>query len=343
VASGRIFESGARVQSSREPPVLPPDRQCGYWIRGRRALCFRAIRLSHIIVTKGRPDPLREALESSIAASSADDEAVVVDGDPARSAQPVVEKLQADHPGANLRYLHSDPGMTLQRNVGIDAAQGDIVIFTDDDCTFAPNLFDDLVAVYDDQSIIGVTGQTIEDPLDRVGSEPHSRLRWLLLGGGRQGTMTRFGSRRPIVRVDQARDVEFMPGALMSARRQLAAEVRFDPQLTGYSLGEDDDFSYRLSRRGRVRYEPTLAVDHHIIGFRTMNQRERDRNQIINRVYLFRKNFSGSPRAKLGFLVLMVMMFVHRVVNREWNGLRGLIDGCFDVWRKREGPQTGLG
>lgn len=290
------------------------------------------MRISHIVATKNRLVPLQAVLESSVMALGPNDEVIVVDGDPARSGQAVVEKIESSHPGATMRYLPSVPGLTRQRNIGIDAAQGEIVIFTDDDCTFSPSLFNALAAVYEDPSLVGVTGRVIEEPSTRLGSDTHSRLRRLLVGGGREGGMTRFGFRRPIVRVTEPRDVEFMPGAFMSARRPLAAEVRFDEQLGGYALGEDDDFSYRLSRRGRVRYEPSLKVDHHEIGFYAMDHRERDRAQIKNRIYLFRKNFSEGIGAKLGFAVLIMMMLVHRVLNREWDGLRGLTEG---LWQAR--------
>lgn len=295
------------------------------------------MRLSHIIVTKGRPSPLRDALRSSLAALSPQDELIVVDGDPERSAQPVVEELRAAQPDANVVYLPSEPGMTLQRNVGIDAARGEIVVFTDDDVTFEPRLFDDLVDAYRDPTVVGATGLIVSPaPPPRIGSDSSSRLRWLLVGGGRQGTMTSFGFRRPIVATDQPRDVEFMPGCLMTARRELAAEVRFDQRLASYALGEDDDFSYRLSRRGRLRYQPSLTVHHHEIGFHTMDRRARDRRQIINRTYLFRKNFAQTRRARIAFVLLVGMMFVHRALNREWDGIRGLADGLGHI--RRHGP-----
>jgi glycosyltransferase involved in cell wall biosynthesis len=118
--------------------------------------------------------------------------------------------------------------MTLQRNVGIDAAGGEVVVFIDDDCTIEPGLFEVLTTAYTDPSVVGATGRIEAASRNRLGNNPHSRLRWLLLGGGRQGTMSSFGFRCPIVDVEQPRDVEFMPGAFMSARRDVAAQVRFD-------------------------------------------------------------------------------------------------------------------
>jgi len=133
----------------------------------------------------------------------------------------------------------------------------------------------------------------------------------------------------------QARDVEFMPGPLMSARREVAREVRFDELLTAYSLGEDDDFSYRVSRRGRLRYEPSALVYHNELGWRSMDRRRMDRLQVVNRSYLFRKNFSPTVRTTAAFWRLIVLLCGHRVLNREWSGLRGLLEGIRIVLRFR--------
>jgi GT2 family glycosyltransferase len=291
------------------------------------------VRVSHVIATRGRPGPLREALASSIADLPPDGEIVVVDGDPAHSAREVVqEALSAAGAGA-VHYIEGPPGLPRQRNCGIDAAQGELVVFTDDDCILRPGLFAALARAYEDPALVGATGRVVEPRGGRIGSDGESRLRWLVLGGGRQGTMTSFGFRRPIVDVERPRDVQYMPGALMSARRAIAAEVRFDERLSGYALGEDDDFSFRLSRRGRIRYVPDAVVDHLALGTRTMDRRVQDRLVIVNRTYLFRKNFGGTLRGRVGFFALIGVIFGHRVLNREWQGVRGLIDGLREVRR----------
>ena len=45
-------------------------------------------------------------------------------------------------------------------------------------------------------------------------------------------------------------------------------------------------------------------------------------------------NFPRTLRARLGFAGLIAMLFGHRTVNRDWQGMRGLVDGLRDVWRK---------
>jgi glucosyl-dolichyl phosphate glucuronosyltransferase len=307
-------------------------------------LCFASVRVSHIIATKRRPEQLREALASSIEQLPSGGEIIVVDGDELRSAATVVEEARADiGAGAQIGYIESEASSTLQRNLGIDAARGEIVVFTDDDAILALGFFDALLEGYRDPSVVGATGRVIETDDGRIGSASHSRLRWLMLGGGRQGTMTSFGFRRPIVDVNRRRDVEYMPGTLMSARRSVAAEVRFDERLGGYALGEDDDFSYRLSRRGRMLYLPDAVVHHQALGTRTMDRRVQDRLVIVNRSYLFRKNFRQTVSARVGFAGLVVLLAVHRIVNRQWGGLRGLLDGAVAIARHRagDGPAGG--
>jgi glycosyltransferase involved in cell wall biosynthesis len=291
------------------------------------------MRFSLIIATKGRPDSLRAALESAAATLPADGEAIVVDGDPAQSGRVVVEELRTRHPRLDVRYVLNEGGSAIQRNVGIDAARGDVVVFIDDDCTIEPGTFTALSAAYEDPTVVGVTGRIHRPPRAGIVAEPNSRLRWLILGAGQQGTMSSFGFRRPIIDVDEPRDVEYMPGPLMSARRDLAAEVRFDEQLTAYALGEDDDFSYRTSRGGRIRYEPAAAVQHHELGWKAMDRRALDRLRVVNRTYLFRKNFPQTLRAKAGFAGLLAILCMHRILNREWSGLRGLMEGMWQVRR----------
>ena len=52
-------------------------------------------------------------------------------------------------------------------------------------------------------------------------------------------------------------------------------------------------------------------------------------------------NFPQTRRAKTRFAVLMAMLCVHRVLNREWSGLRGLLGGMREVRRTRS-PGTRL-
>ena len=55
----------------------------------------------------------------------------------------------------------------------------------------------------------------------------------------------------------------------------------------------------------------------------------------MNRTYLFRKNFERTPLARLQFAGMVLVLVAHRAVNREWAGVRGLIDGSVEAWKSR--------
>jgi glycosyltransferase involved in cell wall biosynthesis len=305
------------------------------------ALCLAGVRFSHIIATKERPALLQTALEALVAAIPQDSEIIVVDGDPARSADPVVKRIERQYGALPIRYMAGVSGTCSQRNAGIDAARGDVVVFTDDDCTPAEGFYDALVSAYEDPAVIGVTGRVLQRADERIGSNIESPLRRIVLGGGRQGSMTSFGFRRPIRDLETPRSIEYMPGTFMSARRSAAAEVRFDEglqRLSGYALGEDDDFSYRLSREGIIRYTPAAAVHHRSLGKTTMDRRVLDRLVVTNRDYIYRKNFPRTLRSRVGFAALIAIYFGHRILNRDWQGVRGLSDGLRDLLRGDRQP-----
>jgi GT2 family glycosyltransferase len=258
----------------------------------------------------------------------------VVDGAGDRSAEPVTREFQESDTPLAVRYLAGPAGLTRQRNRGIDAASAEVVAFADDDVEFEPGAFAALAAAYADATVVGATGRILEEEPRRVGGA-RSRLRRLLPGGGDDGTMTRFGYPRRLTDHERARDVEFMHGCLMSARLDVARQVRFDEALTGYGLAEDEDFGYRVSRVGRVRYVPGARVRHLASGFRTSDRRRFDRMLVVNRAYLFRKNLPQTPRARAQFALMVPALMAHRALNGEWAGVRGLLEGAAEAWRTR--------
>src|SRR5437870_7436043 len=188
------------------------------------------------------------------------DEVIVIDADPDGSSRKIVTAFDR-HAATAVHYISSEPSLTRQRNLGIDDASGEVVVFLDDDVSIQPDLFARLADVYRNDALVGVTGLVIE-PESKRRLGPRSALRKLLPGGGREGTFTRYGYPRYLRDLESPRDVEFMPGCFMSARRDAAAEIRFDERIGGYALAEDEDFSFRLSRLGRIRYVPGIVVRH---------------------------------------------------------------------------------
>ncbi len=287
--------------------------------------------VSVAICTLGRPDLVRSALDAIDACVPPPLEVVVVDGDPDRSAEPVATPASGP---PRARYVSCTPGLTHQRNVALTEVRGDVVLFLDDDARPEPDVIGGLQGAYTDPAVVGVTGKVLEPRSHRVGHQT-SRLRRLLFRAGDEGTFTSYGYPRRLTDLETPRDVEFMPGCFMSARTLPAREVGFDEHLAGYALAEDEDFSYRLSRLGRIRYRPELVVHHDNAGFAGSATREFARRVVLNRTYLFRKNFHPRLSSRLRFATMVALLAVHRLLNRNVRGALGVVDGVRDVRKGR--------
>jgi GT2 family glycosyltransferase len=293
-----------------------------------------SVRFSVVIPTKGRPEPLARTLASVRATDPKPHEIMVIDADPESSARELVVELQDGL--LPTHYVHAEPSLTRQRNIGIDRSSGDVVVFLDDDVSLPKDVFAKLERAYADDSVAGATGRVVEPHGERRGG-PRSFLRKLAVPAstGRRGSFTSYGYPRYVLPDDGACDVEFMPGCFMSARLELAGKVRFDEMLGAYALAEDEDFSYRLSRRGRLVYLPDLIIVHEKLGFRSYDSREFGRLVVKNRSYLFRKNFPQTVGARVQFGLLLGMLVGHRLLNREWRGALGVLEGTLSLARGR--------
>lgn len=287
--------------------------------------------ISAVICTKGRPDVVEGALAALAACDPAPDEVLVVDGDDGATAAHAASRHGA-------RYLNNEPGLTRQRNRAIDEVANDVIAFFDDDARPTRAVFAHLRRAYADTDVVGATGPVVEPGDHAIGGRA-SKLRRVVTGFGRPGTFTRAGYPRRFARFAVDTDVEFMQGAFLTVRREHAAAVRFDVALPGYGLAEDEDFSRRLSQRGRIRYLADAVVHHENLGFGDRDLRAFNRQLVVNRWHLYRKNFSTTPLSLVGFGWMLLVLIAHRAVNREWAGVRGLLDGIVAVVRSPRPPQ----
>ena len=99
------------------------------------------IETSIVIPSYRRPELLARALRSCSGSDGIDFpfEIVVVDNDPAGSAEPVVAAIAAAA-SAPIRYVNEKrPGISHARNTGVAAAAGRYLVFLDDDEEPAPD------------------------------------------------------------------------------------------------------------------------------------------------------------------------------------------------------------
>ncbi len=151
------------------------------------------------------------------------------------------------------------PGVVAAMNQGLEAACGDILVFTDDDAAPHPDWLKQIEAHFlQDDRVGGVGGRDIlqyPQPWDTGTREVVGKLQWhgKVVGEHHRGVGT-------------ARAVDVLKGVNMSFRRTAIADLRFDTRMkgTGAQVHFEVAFCLALKRQGwTLIYDPAILVDHY--------------------------------------------------------------------------------
>lgn len=219
--------------------------------------------VSIVVATADRPDALRDCLASLVAQRTMHDvELLVVDNRPGSGCTaPVV----ADFPQARL-VEEPRAGLSYARNAGILEARGEIVVCTDDDVVAPPQWLDALVAPFDEDDVMIVTGNVLPRSLETRAQQLFERY-----GGLGRGFVRRSYDRRWMDTVRGRGVPTWEIGATANAAFRASVFAEDGVGLLDEALGagtptgcsEDTDLFYRVLRAGgRLVYEPRAAVWH---------------------------------------------------------------------------------
>ena len=193
--------------------------------------------ISIIIPTYRRPELFRAAIRSALAQRdlSLGVEIVVVDNDPARSAQGACRDIAGDA-AVPIHYVSEPrPGISHARNAGVAKSGGRHIAFLDDDEVAAPNWLSSLVATmrqYEADIVVGPVRPRYPDGI-RV-----------------PGCAKRYYERDAGLPTGHAVAWRGIGNALLNRDRCFTTGTPFDPRL-GLSGGEDSLLLARLIEAGR--------------------------------------------------------------------------------------------
>jgi glycosyltransferase involved in cell wall biosynthesis len=239
------------------------------------------MKVSVVIPTLNRPEPLIGTLVSLLNQTWDDYEIIVVDQSPEPNHE--VEAMLLTAP-RNVRYFRIDSiGSPAARNYGIEWATGDVVLSCDDDIIAHPTLIECHAKNYEDESIGGVAGRVLL---------PHDTP---LTKKSRVGRFNRWtGCLTAHFNAHVRTEVDHVLGANASFRRDVLQRVGgFDPAFSGTGFFEEADLSLRIKAAGyRLVFDPTAVVQHLQFGSggNRVSRREHIYWQFHNRVLLFRRH-----------------------------------------------------
>lgn len=202
-------------------------------------------RVSVVVAAYNAGATLDDCLTSLSASDYPNFEVIVIDdGSTDRTAEIADAHARVDH---RIKVEHvPNNGLSVARNLGLAAATGDIVAYTDSDCRVDPDWLHYIVLKLMNSDVVGVGGPNLVPPDDgviarAVGYSP--------------------GNPAHIMLSDEI--AEHIPGCNMAFWKWVLDDVGgFQPVYT--RAGDDVDMCWRLQARGyRIGFAPAALVWHH--------------------------------------------------------------------------------
>ena len=249
---------------------------------------------SVIIPTYNRPLELKNCIKSILEQTVKPYELIVVD-DGNLSELPV--KKECQEKGIHYIYLKKDkPGLTESRNKGIGLASGDIIFFFDDDVVLFPDYISEILSIYqnDKDGIVGGVGGEV---VNRKPLKIRTCLRRLfdiffLVTGFNEGKVlpsgfcVNYGDTEFTIK--KIKKVDFLSGGVCSFRKEVFKEFLFNTEkYLGYGLGEDIEFSYRVSKKYTLIFNPKARLLHLDSPKMSIDDMREGRMYMMNRYIFF--------------------------------------------------------
>jgi GT2 family glycosyltransferase len=247
-------------------------------------------------------------------------------------------------------YFHTRPGLTYQRNIGIEKSRGQLLFFFDDDVDLESNYIELIEKVFIDDPLcrIGAVGGRVAGMEQRehisvffsLKKTYFNTLRYIFLQSDFGTGKFRFSGMptHPHLLMT-SRYIECLSGCCMAFRRQVFTLARFDENLRGYAQMEDADISKQILNAGyKIYYEASAVLDHKVSPSNRLRDRELAEMTVLNYAYLFRKHWPQTLLRKTAFywtLLGLFVLYLHSSLGRQ-----GVLSGIKQVVQEARTPNA---
>ena len=260
--------------------------------------------ISIVILTHNRLGPLQACIESVRKNKGGDYEIIVVDNCSTDGTGKALEKEK----GVRVIRFDEDMELSVCRNAGIDAARGDIIAFTDDDCTVETDWLERIEADLANHDAVG----GIAKPMGKI-SFPRwwdQELNWMV-GLSVPG---HYGPQAGIV---------YLPGSLNLAYRAAPLKkLKFKEGIGGIggkNMTREDSDLWTRTREG----EYSTLFDSKLVVYHRVPQKRLTLSFCLGRAFsdgfaaYYRENGEKTWRSKLKFVLSEPFKIIGRKLNRS--------------------------
>lgn len=260
----------------------------------------RILPVSVIIPTLNRPNALARTIDTLLSMQAIPAQIIVVDQSNAVQERKRTRDYLAQLYEITTVYCYLEtPSITAARNVGVDAATYDILLFMDDDVDVNPDTLENVYRYMCDETVVmlGVVDETLPAGSGKLGylfgmkSWKHRKIGHV--------TLSMLG--RYPDRIKGVVPTMWAMGFCFSLKKDKLEEwgFRFDENLTGYAYAEDLDLTYMYYKQAKAEgLQCLLAEDLRVKHLESKEYRIPSSINtfkfVINREYLSYKHKMGT-------------------------------------------------
>ncbi len=313
-----------------------------------------------VIATRNRASALMMSLPLMLSQTRLPESLIIVDSsDNHAEVKSAIEIIFGNYPRASkvqTRLVHTSPGASLQRNIGLAMVESPVVFFPDDDSLWFPGVTEAVMRAYEGDKGCRVGAVSMEESatppiritsknvkykmttLDRVKSfyDRHfAKLEALFppdpfLTAGRS---LAGPGRLLAANMENVGNCSILTGFLMTFRTDVIRGLSgFDENLGRYSLFEDRDAGLRVLKAHSILYARSAKVFHYKSPEYRSSGYEFGVMNVLNRSYIVCKNFEQGSQWRLSlqpFLLSQVLRYGFRS-SSNWGRQRLL--GAFRAY-----------
>ncbi len=306
------------------------------------------VTISVIICTKNRFDDFKETVESLIGQYRLPNELVVVDSSDNDNLRQYLGSIELP---CKYRYIHTVPGLTYQRNIGVKNSDGDLILFFDDDVELDPNYIGLVEKAFEEDAarLVGAVGGRISNSLEAermvfafwLKRKFFNILRYVFMQSDFGSGLFRYSGMptHPHL-LRSSRYIECLSGCCMAFRREVFRSVQFDENLSGYCYMEDADISKLVLGAGyKIYYEASAVLNHKVSEQDRLMAGQFAEMAVLNYHYLFQKNRHQHLLRKLAYYWTLIGLFL--LHGHSSLGRRGIINGITRIYFSKKDNAAG--
>jgi len=242
---------------------------------------------SVIIPTKNRYPDLKKCVNSILESDSIPSEIIVVDQ--SDSFEDIVFE------GYNqIKHIKDNEitGLCNAKNIGVENASYDILFFFDDDIIVYKDFFSTILKTFhENENIAGISGKQVNSKSSRLKVSAFNFFHRGPYKDIRKKFNSGFFKEDVII-------TNVLPGGVTAYRKKVFDDFSFDETLIKYCLGEDFDFSYRVSKKYSLALQQSARVIHNHSLSGRYDAIESFACKVASYYYFLVKNLNGTKKAK---------------------------------------------